>query len=351
SNSATRVCFRLGDSDAKALENGLSFFEAKDLQNLETGEAICRVERSDFDFNLSVPPPSEISEAEAAETRLQALTVSREKYAVLRRQIEAEQIREVLDDEPTPKKQKPATQSAPEPKPVLTPPPTDEAKFSPPAQLSQPLPKVSEVPKTEPPSEMFGTSEVKAEPAGKEPPNPPPQDRGIGGNQHNLIRERIELVARQLGYTTSREDPTGKGGKIDVVLEKAQRAIACEIAITTTIDHEVGNVAKCVKGGFKYIAVISPSADRLEKIKVGVNASLSSEDAARVVYFHPDKFISFLQELAISEAQEAEAATPKQKQFGKYKVKSSVANLTGDEIKAREAAALGVLAETMRKKK
>ncbi len=351
SNSATRVCFRVGDSDAKALESGFSFFDAKDLQNLETGEAICRVERSDFDFNLNVPLPPEISEADAAETRLQALTVSREKYAVLRREIEAEQIREVLDDEPAVKKERSVKQRpAPEQQQSITSaqPRIEEPTASPPGQ-PVPLPNVSEVPKIEERKDTFGTSEAKPEPVQEESPKPQPQDRGIGGNQHNLIRERIELVARQLGYTTSREDPTGKGGKIDVVLEKAQRAIACEIAITTTIDHEVGNVAKCVKGGFKYIAVISPSADRLEKIRSGVCASLAPEETARVVYFHPDKFILFLQELAIAETQEAEAATPKAKQYGKYKIKSSVANLTQEEIKARESAALGLLADTMKK--
>jgi hypothetical protein len=354
SNSATRVCFRLGDNDAKALDSGFSFFEAKDLQNLETGEAICRVERSDFDFNLSVPLRPDVSEAEAAETRKQAVTVSREKYAVSRRQIEVEQIREILDDEPAPKKTKRATERAapeqPAPVAAMQPTPIEEATTSAPVQPADSLP-VSEVPKSKETKEIFGTSEAKLEPVQPEPAKPPPQDRGIGGNQHNLIRERIELVARQLGYSTSREDPTGKGGKIDVVLEEANRAIACEIAITTTIDHEVGNVAKCIEGRFKYIAVISPSADRLEKIKAGVCASLSPEETARVVYFHPDKFISFLQELAIAEAQEVEAATPKAKQYGKYKIKSSVANLTSEEIKARESAALGLLADTMRRKK
>src|SRR5258708_13626106 len=34
SNPYTRICFRLGDFDAKNLEEGFSFFKAKDLQNL-----------------------------------------------------------------------------------------------------------------------------------------------------------------------------------------------------------------------------------------------------------------------------------------------------------------------------
>src|ERR1035438_6863269 len=53
SHPATRIVFRVGDEDAKKLAEGFSFFAAQDLKNLEVGQAIARVERSDFDFNLS----------------------------------------------------------------------------------------------------------------------------------------------------------------------------------------------------------------------------------------------------------------------------------------------------------
>ena len=56
SNCYTRVCFRLGDSDAEKFANGFSYFEAKDLQNLGVGEAIARVERAEYDFNLKNIP-------------------------------------------------------------------------------------------------------------------------------------------------------------------------------------------------------------------------------------------------------------------------------------------------------
>ena len=56
SNPYARVCFRLGDFDAKKLEEGFSFFKAKDLQNLSVGEAIMRMERAEYDFNLKTVP-------------------------------------------------------------------------------------------------------------------------------------------------------------------------------------------------------------------------------------------------------------------------------------------------------
>ncbi|MEO7299225.1 MAG: type IV secretion system DNA-binding domain-containing protein [Verrucomicrobiota bacterium] len=335
-NPYTRICFRVGDDDARKLGDGFSFFDSKDLQNIPNFQAICRVERADCDFNLSIPYLPEPDEAEAAEIRNRVITASREKYAVSRKQIEVEQIAALLNEEAEPTQKKSAK---PLPKAVATEPISPVIAIKPPTEPAQ-------MPVAE--KGIFPPQETIAE----EPKTTPIlQDKGIGGHQHNLIRERIELAARQLGYSTSREDPTGKGGKIDIVLEKPQRAIACEIAITTTIDHEVGNVSKCLNAGFQHIAVISPSADRLEKIAGAVRGSVSREEAARVAFFRPDNFITHLQDLAIQDSAQTTVLEPKEKQYGKYKVKNSVVNLTQDEIKAREEAAFGMIAETMRKKR
>ncbi len=69
-NPGTRICFRVGDQDAKRFEDGFSYFEAKDLQNLGIGEAIVRIDRPEFDFNLKTSP---LPEAEHGEERMQAI--------------------------------------------------------------------------------------------------------------------------------------------------------------------------------------------------------------------------------------------------------------------------------------
>jgi hypothetical protein len=79
----------VGDADAHSLEKGFASSEARDLQNLEIGKAICRVERSDFDFNLSVPLPPDPDQTSASQIREQVVTGSRKKYALRRREIEA----------------------------------------------------------------------------------------------------------------------------------------------------------------------------------------------------------------------------------------------------------------------
>ena len=73
----TRIVFRVGDDDAKKLAESFSFFESKDLRNLEIGQAIARVERSDFDFNLAVPLPEEPDPGAATARRQEVITRSR----------------------------------------------------------------------------------------------------------------------------------------------------------------------------------------------------------------------------------------------------------------------------------
>ena len=340
----TRVCFRVGDDDARKLSDGFAFFETRDLQSLSNFSAICRVERADYDFNLTFPALTEPDERDASETRSRVIAASRAKYAVSRQQIEAEQaqLREQANEsEPSvPKKHKTTELS----KTVEA----EEQELKSSAALTEMQPKISHL-----------RVEVKPALAEKPPerskeqliPAAPVQEKGIGGHQHNLIRERIECVAQQLGYSASREHPTDSGGKIDVVLKKHERAIACEIAITTTIDHEVGNVSKCLKAGFKSVVVISPSNDRLEKIRTGVAASLSGEECSLVGYYHPDAFITRLQHLALQDTAAPVQNFSSEKKYGKYRVKNSVANLTAEEIKERESIALGTVTSTMRKKK
>ncbi len=89
-NAYTRVVFRVGDQDAKTLADGFSFFEAKDLQNLGIGEAIARIERPDFDFNLRTSPLPEISAEVGRDRRKAVVDASRTSFATPKEEVEAE---------------------------------------------------------------------------------------------------------------------------------------------------------------------------------------------------------------------------------------------------------------------
>ena len=68
-NAHTRICFRVGEDDARTLSRGLSFFTADDLSNLETGEAICRIGRRENDFNLETVELDAMAPEETAARR------------------------------------------------------------------------------------------------------------------------------------------------------------------------------------------------------------------------------------------------------------------------------------------
>ncbi|MBA4150149.1 MAG: type IV secretion system DNA-binding domain-containing protein [Verrucomicrobia bacterium] len=346
SNPYTRICFRVGDDDARKLGDGFSFFDSKDIQKLPNFHAICRVERSDCDFNLAIPYSGEPDAAEAAEVRNRVITASREKYAVPRKQIEAEELAALLasDAEPPPKKEaKAVNKLAKEPAPPI---PTQLGVFAIPKM--EPITAPSDLSPLQSPI-VSDSMAVASQEAVNKPKTP--QDKGIGGNQHNIIRERIECVARELGFYTAREKVTRDGGKIDLAIEKPGLTIGCEISFMTTIDHEVGNIAKCIRAVCQHVAVICTEQNRLEKIGKAVSGCLPGEQTAHVGYYMPDQFIAFLKELARKDAEAHAEQKPETLALGKYKVKRHVSKLTPEETKTQEDAAFKMIAETMKKKK
>ncbi len=56
-NPYTRICFRVGDADTRPLAEGFGGFSTQDLQNLSRGQALIRLDRSDWSCNIETLPP------------------------------------------------------------------------------------------------------------------------------------------------------------------------------------------------------------------------------------------------------------------------------------------------------
>lgn len=276
SNPCTRICFRVGDDDSKALEKGFGFFEGKDIQNLPDYQAIVRVEKRDDDFNLTLLRPAPIDEAHAAAIRAQVITASREKYAVSRRQLEAEQAAAMLAlDEEAPAK--------PAPKPV-TPPPVSSPPVAAPAVESfgsSAPPQAAEVLK----AEIFVADET---------------DTDENNSQHEALKKLIRTEAESLDYTveTEKELPgkelPGSKIRIDVVLCRGSRSIACEINVTTTVPDEVKNIRKCLQAGYDHVASIGRDKRKLANIEEAFLRTASDSDREKVAFYKPEDFLSKL---------------------------------------------------------
>ena len=320
SNPYTRIVFRVGDADAKKLAEGFSAFGTEDIQGLGVGEAICRVERSDFDFNLSVLLPDEPDAAEESKTRERVIDASRKAFATPRAEVEAV-LRSALESQaPTREPKREERQDMP---------PAQSPKDDKAVEIKPPPPQPDEKKESKPPAAIA--------------------DMGRGGAQHQTIQQRLKAVAEGLGFRATVEKQVLDGqGSIDLALEKPGLAIACEINVTSTIDYEVGNASKCLKAGFSKVAVICPNADRLSRLAEAMKGCFSPDQISKISFYSPDDFISYLQTATLEAAPSDKPAPTEERRRG-YKVKRSFVQLSPEEAKAREDSALKMLAEKMRR--
>jgi hypothetical protein len=258
-NAGTRIAFRVGDRDAKALSEGLSFFGPADLMSLRVGEAIARIDNAQGDCNLATRLLPAVP-AEVITARREAVTLrSRERYAVRPEPAEARQRGEapaVTERREAPQVAAPERESAePQPAPRTAPPP---------------------LPKRTP-----------------RPAEPPPLGRG--GPEHQYLQDLVKRWGESEGYRVTIEEPTPGGkGSVDVALRRDDFSIACEISVTSTVGQEVGNVMKCLEAGFHEVAVLALKRPRLTKIQAALKDKLPAADLARVHFLSPEELFTML---------------------------------------------------------
>jgi hypothetical protein len=247
-NAGTRVVFRVGETDAKSLADGFTFFEAKDLQSLAVGEAIARVERADFDFNLRTQRLEPVEQWVAAERRAAVAESSRRGYAIPREGIDA-RLAASREERPAPEA-------------------VDEARAA------------TKRRKT--------TVRDEAADSGPMP--------GRGGSQHKFLQRLVTKVGEERGFDVSLEKTVLDGhGHIDALLERDGVRIGCEISVSTRPEHEVGNLTKCLAAGLDYAVLVS-----LEERTLVEARRLIEVSDQRLRFVAPDAFISFLDEVVSS---------------------------------------------------
>lgn len=283
-NPCTRICFRVGDWDAKKLAEGFSSFNATDLQSLGVGEAICRVERAEHDFTLTTNPAPAVDTALREQRREEIIRRSRAHYARPRAEVEVILAAARTDTAPAdePKVASKARRDA-EPsrvEPVQPPPPAppvaapSEDAVSPPAEKKGRLALVSPTPLL-----------------------------GRGGREHKYLQHLVKRLAEDRGYRAVIEQPILAGaGSVDVSLEKGEQKIACEISVTTETDHEIDNIQKCLAGGYETVVALSSDPKTVRRLKERASAVLESGTQARVRFLQPEDLVLFLDELAAGEA-------------------------------------------------
>jgi hypothetical protein len=303
-NAATRVVFRVGDSDVRHFAEGFAAFDGNDLQNLGIGEAIVRVERRDLDFNLQTFELAPVDDAVAAARAEAARAASRARYATPR-----------LDIEPA---ELPAPKSAPAP----------PAKAAP-AAAAPPLPTAAS---SHPPVA------VPAVPRPRSPASSP----GRGGKQHKYLQTLIKQFGEDRGFRASLEQAVLDGhGHVDVALQRDDMRIAVEITVTTPTAHELGNVRKCLAAGFDQVLLVAADEKARKRLDKALTAELETDLKPRVTCILPDEIPMMLDQAA--------PPTPSSTTVAGYKVNVQFTPAGVSDARARRQALQGVIGRSLKR--
>lgn len=273
-NPATRVCFRLGDEDARLLAGGFASFAAEDLVNLAVGQAICRVGQSSRDFNLRVRAPEAVDVALAARRRDLVREATRLRYGTPQQEVEA------LIAASWGAREEPAEPSS------LGRPPRSPAKVESTVQTLHPV--------VVPPPAQEATKATD-EPSPVVAPEPVPHTAGRGGAQHKYLQGFVKQAAEERGYRATIEAPLEPHGRADVLLVRGDERIAVEISITTGTGHELENLKKCLAAEVTEVVVLAPVAATLARIREAAINNLAEAVLARVRFALPEEFVEGLQ--------------------------------------------------------
>ncbi|MEK7857197.1 MAG: hypothetical protein AAB288_13990, partial [Acidobacteriota bacterium] len=165
---------------------------------------------------------------------------------------------------------------------------------------------------------------------------------GRGGQVHKYLQHFIKHWGEGLGFKATIEYQIPNGGNIDVLLEKEDRTIACEMNVTSPIEAEVENIEKCLAGKYSFVAMICEDSKRLGKIKKLAGERI--KDLERVRFVDKAGFCAFVEE------QEAKGATKTEKVRGR-KVVTKFEPLTSSEKEDKSNTIAEIIAKSISKRK
>jgi hypothetical protein len=266
-NAGTRICFRLGDTDAKRFEGGFSFFDAGDLQNLDTGEAIIRIERPENDCNMQTLQFEDLPTDVAKEVKDRVIDYSRNAYGTPKEEVE-----ELLKSMHTGHEYR----AEPQLKKVVN--------IPAPIVAANPI---SELKPIEPfiPSPITNPKEKKTE------------------TQHRYLQTLIKRMAESRGYTASIEEPTPDGkGKVDVSIQRNNRRIAVEINDTSKDEWELHNIEKCLQAAYDIVVACSNDIKGHARMARKIEERFEIAQRERILVLTPDALFLFLDSEIAKEA-------------------------------------------------
>lgn len=302
-NPFTRICFRLGDSDAKKLEGSFASFENYDLQNLKVGDAIVRIGQGNHDGNITVPEIEKLSQDVIQKNLAAIIETCKSNFAS---PVDQETI---FKAESIDKKNLKKESTNDEIQDAIIVEPVKELL------IGQELVKTAFREAETTTNEDFQTAFIAQEEKRREL------------RQHQFLQNYIKKTAEGLGFKSVLEVPTNDGGRIDVVLTYESLKIAVEISVTNSVSYEIQNIQKCFNNGYTTVYMISEDAKHLRNIREQTVDTISQKHHSQLYFLTKDECIEQLNVLVQSQQQPTEMKI----RGYKVKVKSQNAVSTKDQ--------------------
>jgi hypothetical protein len=127
---------------------------------------------------------------------------------------------------------------------------------------------------------------------------------------------------------------------VDVTLVRGELRVAVEISITTPVEHELGNVEKCLAAGFSHVLVVSVERRTLAKIEAEAKKRCEPNALGRIAFLAPDEIPAYLDALPVTETTQT---------VGGYKVRVRHSVPDSSETSARLDAVRETIARSLKK--
>lgn len=310
-NINNRIVFRVGEPDAKKLQDGFADFNHIDFQNLGRGEAIIRIEQPKYNCSLNTEPPKEKKSGKWQKNIKVIIDHSRKLYATPREEVEKLLLQSLnLEDFGIEEQKK-----------------NNAVKETQSFHIERPqtvTPKIK-------PVEISTQQEA------------PITDKAQ--STHRYLQTLVKKMAETRGYVAVLETQLPEGsGQVDVVLTKEAKTIAIEICVTTDADWEMHNIEKCITASYDTVISLCGDPKQLDKIKRKCIEKIPGFVHKQVQFFTPDALFTFLDNTVKNEV-------PQEQVIKGYRVNVTYDSVTQEEMDRKRTSVAQVVLNSLRKMK
>lgn len=307
-NVNNRIVFRVGEPDAKKLQDGFSGFDYTDLQNLGRGEAVFRIEQPQFDCSLDTKPLVAVSDNDREYNMAAVISKAHEKYATPKDVVE-KMLLETLN-----------------------------LDFGKEESMLKVVKEEKALPIVQKEQAVYQDAKPDIVPQKHEAT---PIDKSQ--STHRYLQTLVKKMAEARGYAATLEvQIPGSTGLVDVLLLKDGKTTAIEICVTTDADWEMHNIEKCIAANYDTVISLCGDVKQLEKIKKKCVEGTPEIEKFNVHFFTPDALFSFLDISLKSDV-------PEEQIIKGYRVNVTYDSITPEEMNRKRTSVAQVVMNSLRK--